>query len=105
MNVFVPSLASRHLPVLYDENSGELDTDSVLHVLNPLSRERKQRRESPSHEYIGGGAHQTTRLVGREEGTGGRLSSQMSVLGRQEGRDRPGLHVRQMKRGVLLIFA
>src|ERR1700732_2480080 len=81
-NAFVSSLASRLLLVLYDENCANLGTDAVLHAPDPLSHEHKQRRDSLSHKYTGGGAHQTMQLHRRGEGTGGRLSSQMSVLGR-----------------------
>ncbi len=105
LNAFVPSSASRLLPILYDENFVDLDIDIVLHALGPLSLAYKQRRDSLLHEYTGGGGHQTMQLQRREGEIGGRLSSQMSVLGRQEERDRPGLHGGQMKSGVLYTYA
>jgi hypothetical protein len=43
-------------------------------------------------------------LPERGEETGGRLYSQMSILGRQEGKDEAGLHDGRTKSGVLLVY-
>jgi hypothetical protein len=104
LNASAPSLVSKLLPVLYDENYANLDTDGILHAPGPLSLVHKQRRDSPLHEYTGGGVHQIIQLHERGEGTGGRLSSQMSILGRQERRDGLGLHDERTKRGILLVY-
>lgn len=104
LNAFAPSSASRRLPVLYDENYASLDIDGVLHAPGPLSREHKQRGDSPLHEYTGGGVQQTMQLYERGEVTGERLSSQMSVLGRQEGRDGLGLRDGRTKNDALRVY-
>jgi hypothetical protein len=77
----------------------------VFHALGPSSLARKQRRDSPLHEYTGGGGLPTMQLHGKEEAIGGRWSSQTSVRGRQGGREGLGSHVGRTKRSVLLVFA
>jgi len=75
LNASTPSLASRLLPILYDENFADLDIDVILHAVDPLSRKHKQRRDSLSYKYTSSRAHLTTQQHRREEGTSRRLSS------------------------------
>ena len=84
------SSGSRPLPVQYNENYVDVGTDGVLHAPDPLSHEHKQRKDSLLPKRTGGGVLPTTQLQGRGEGTSGRLSSQMSVLRKQGGREGPG---------------
>jgi hypothetical protein len=77
----------------------------ILYALGPLSLAHKQRRDYLLYKHIAGRVHLTMLLYGKGEGISGGLFSQMSIHGRQEGRDGLGSHDEQTKSSALYIYS
>ncbi len=86
-------------------NYDDLDIDGVFPVPDLLLHEYKQRRDSLLHIHTGGGVLLIMQLHKREEETGRRLSSLMSVHRRQEEREGLGLLDGQMKSSAQYVYA
>jgi hypothetical protein len=72
LNASGRSLGLQRLSVRFDENCESLAIDAMFRALAPLSRARKQRRDSPLHGYTGSGGPPIMRLHGQEEAIRGR---------------------------------